>query len=251
VVLRKTSGFTVEKIQNSDGNSTSTLPIPEPISLTDIKALRTLGPFQDNNYIGGVIAVGPGGLGPEAYLTLFHAESLNPLTAAADGIFLGSDAFIVSDPYEIVDMQFAINQSGQALALFVDRAYQALYTPKIVINSTLATIDPATTNAAELPEDLDIEYDPAFDQVGISNVMPRRFAVGVSGSTPMAYVITDENALFKIQDYTAGMSAITSETAVSGAGDLWAVDVDDLAESVLVGDRVLNDVVDLSSLWGP
>jgi hypothetical protein len=253
VAMRKTSGFTVEKIQNIDGNSASTLPIPEPISLTDIKVLRTFGPFADNNYIGGVIAVGPGGLGPEAYLTFFHAESLNPLTAFVDGIFLGSDMFLSIDPYEIVDMQFAldINQSDRALVLFIDRMYQALYATRLIINSTLAFIEPATTNAADLPEDLGLDYDPAFDLVSISNVMPRRFAVGVSGTTLTAYVITDENALFKIQDYTAGLSAITTETAVSGAGDLWAIDIDDIAESVLVGDRILNDVVDLSSLWGP
>jgi hypothetical protein len=246
-----TSESQVKQITVADGTEGSTYTVSSS-GLMSTLALRTIGPFADTNYLGMVVN---GSGGTDTRISFFETSSMGEATGPFGPYGINNDIGLpYTDPnsYITSDINFGLNPSGNVVKILIaDRGNQSFYVATVEYH-TSATPVTLSDSASSFGADLQPLSSGVSDEIAPSpTVTPRKFAVGVA-TEPMAYVLTDEAILWKLFNYPIGGSANQQQLPLSGYGitDPIAVAVDDVVESLIIGDGTLAGIVDVSSLWG-
>lgn len=248
------SGLVINRVSLLEKTTTASLAVPDVgYTLDDAFGLQVVGPFADDGYLGTMMFSGYDGSKTEYSFVFFYTTTM--ANATVGGVLsVADDIFGVhSNPYEIADVLFGkdIKTTDTPVRyLLTDRGNHALYVAHVE-TSTFSPVLLGQMNAADLVGNVQLGFTAGSDDEFIdATVTPRRMALGVVATAPSAYVLTDELKLWKIANYAASGVILQGQVDLTGAVDPILIDVADGVESILVGDRGTNTVIDFSQFWG-
>ena len=261
IAMGSGSSYTLEQFVLADGSSSDSLAIPAPSNgdtLNGILGVKVLGPFTDGGYFGTLVSKGVDGSSyPQTYVLFFDAKTLDVLSSSPNQRLgyesVGGGILFPNTARDIADFAVGFDgqTSGRPLILMIsDRGNQAAHMVQLRHDAYAVEFDSDTMS--ELYTDkVFMSYMESTDRILPGSMSsPRRLALGMSSSISMAYILTDEGHIWKLENYPMGNSATQSFPSVSGASDLRAIDLYDSLESIIVGDAAVGDIINADSAWG-
>ena len=237
----------LELISVADGSTINSLILPNT-DLNSVVALDTVGPFADGGYLGMIV----GSDGIWYYLTFFHTSSFANVTSSSE-ILLDMAALCTLYNPVVVDARFGIDTSAGDVVrfLFSDRVIDEPAFRSIQISTsgvTAITLGDNTSSFTELA--FDTAY-PAFSVLPTSTKYPHRFVQSSMGSDPTAYILTDDDYLWRITQCFDSVSVFQDFFSLSSVLlDPIAIAMDETGTS-LIGGNSAGATTDLSSYISP
>lgn len=263
LLIAKGSGstYTLEQLVLDDGSSSDTLTIPTPSNgdtLNGILGVKVLGPFVDGGYFGALVSTGiDGSSNPQSYMLFFDAKTFDVFSSSPNQRLgyegVGGGVLFPNSARDIAD--FGIGYDGQSTGLptyLVISDHGNQWAHVVGLQHSTSDVSFENTTMSELFTDkVNMIYMESTHRI-IPGVVssPRRLVLGMSSNISMAYFLTDENHIWKLEDYPMGISATQGTWSIPGASYTTAIDLYDSLQSIIVGDAVLGDVIDASAAWG-
>lgn len=256
------AGFAVARLSLSTGGTDQSTPVPIPAGHTneEVLALRTMGPFAGNGYLGVVATRSPAAGVNDYYVTLFETDAFTIANTLDLPLPINTASIVTPTTNDVADVMLTVNDSDQSYAdiflLFTDPQNRLMRALQVVNGNPTPAKFRTSTNVKYL-NDLYLTFAPLNDRTpDPTNLVPGKFSVGFEKKNPVAYTLVDDPSnvfnlwvLADMIDPVGLPPQANYGTTIPDATDPKFISVNGDTKTVFAGDLGSNDIVEANSLW--
>jgi hypothetical protein len=262
VVFETTSaGFAVGRLNLADGSIDNALLMPTVINHQheEVTALRTIGPFANEAYLGMLAVKSDDGGGfKDFYAIFFDTVGFDDLTYNSAPIPFSQLFAPIS--HDIADIHLTIDDTSVRAVNFVltDRENKKLRSLPVADSVNPLYLMPSSDLSGYIgPNGLQVFYNPSLDRESNStSSIPGKFAIGFEETSPIAFVLIEDPVnvenIWAVADFanTTGTQD-NVRNVIPGSSNPTMLSVSGVAQSVMVLDADLNSIIHANDLWLP